>query len=56
MALDIKRELAAVDMRDKNFYNNLTDQEKKEFSPYMFMRYGSNVQGETLSKEHYLAA
>jgi len=56
MTLDIKRELAAVDMRDKDFYNNLTDQEKKEFSPYILMRYVSNVQGDTFWQEHYLEA
>lgn len=43
--LDIKRELAAVDMRDFDFYDNLSDAEKKEFSPYILMRYVSNVNG-----------
>ncbi len=44
MALDIKRELRAVDQREYNFYDNLSDQEKKEFSPYILMRYVANVQ------------
>ena len=44
--LDIKRELRAVDTKDYNFYNNLTDEERKAFSPYILMRYTSNVQGD----------
>ena len=31
MALDIKRELNGVDRKIYDFYDNLTDQEKKEF-------------------------
>jgi hypothetical protein len=42
--LDIKRELRAVDQKDYNFYDNLTDEEKKAFSPYVLMRYTANVQ------------
>jgi len=41
--LDIKRELRAVDQKDYDFYRNLTDEERKAFSPYILMRYTSNV-------------
>ena len=54
MGLDIKRELEAVDLRNYDFYDNLSDQEKKEFSPYVLMRYVSNVQGETNIQEWFL--
>jgi hypothetical protein len=54
MGLDIKRELEAVDLRNYNFYDNLSDQEKKDFSPYVLMRYVSNVQGETDIQEWFL--
>lgn len=54
MALDIKRELAAVDSRDRDFYSNLTDDERKSFSPYILMRYVSNVQGDADLQEWYL--
>jgi len=54
MALDIKRELAAVDLRNYDFYDQLTDQEKKEFSPYVLMRYISNVQGDRELQEWFL--
>lgn len=45
MALDIKRELAAVDFRDYDFYSKLTTEEKKSFSPYILMRYIASVDG-----------
>lgn len=52
--LDIKRELRAVDTRDYDFYHNLTDDEKKAFSPYILMRYTSNVQGDRDLQEWFL--
>lgn len=54
MALDIKRELGAVDSRNKDFYNNLTEQEQKEFSPFILMRYVSNVQGDKDVQEWFV--
>jgi hypothetical protein len=42
--LDIKRELNAVDQKNYDFYTNLTDEEKKAFSPYILMRYTASVQ------------
>lgn len=41
--LDIQRELRAVDQKDYDFYNRLTDEERKAFSPYILMRYTSNA-------------
>lgn len=52
--LDIKRELKAVDTRDYNFYDNLTDEEKKAFSPFILMRYTANVQGDQSLQEWFL--
>jgi hypothetical protein len=53
--LDIKRELRAVDQKDYNFYANLTDEERKVFSPYILMRYTSNVQIDDPDiQEHFL--
>jgi hypothetical protein len=42
--LDIGRELSAVNQRNHDFYKNLTDEEKKAFSPFLLMRYVSNPQ------------
>jgi hypothetical protein len=52
--LDIKRELNAVDRKVYNFYDNLTDEEKKVFSPFILMRYTSNVQGDRDIQEWFL--
>jgi hypothetical protein len=52
--LDIGRELSAVNQRNHNFYKNLTDDEKKVFSPYLLMRYVSNPQTDTESYEFVL--
>lgn len=52
--LDIKRELRAVDTKDYEFYNNLTEEERKAFSPYILMRYTSNVQGDRDIQEWFL--
>jgi hypothetical protein len=52
--LDIKRELRAVDTRDYDFYDGLSDEEKKAFSPYILMRYTSNVQGDKDLQEWFL--
>jgi hypothetical protein len=54
MALDIKRELKAVDLRDYDFYDKLPADEKKDFSPYVLMRYVANVQGDTDTAEWFL--
>lgn len=54
MALDIKKELAGVDLRDKDAYNNWTDEERKSFSPYILMRYVSNVQGDRDVQEWFI--
>lgn len=64
--LDIKRELDNVDRKNYNFYDNLSEEEKKAFSPYVLMRYTSNVDGnqdlqewfvektnETVNKDHW---
>jgi hypothetical protein len=49
--LDIKRELNAVDLKDYDFYDNLTDEEKKAFSPYILMRYSSNVEAREVQED-----
>ena len=52
--LDIKRELAAVDTRNYDFYDSLTDEEKKEFSPFVLMRFISNTTGDTDIQEWFI--
>ena len=52
--LDIGRELRAVNQRDYDFYKNLTDDEKKAFSPFILMRYVSNPQTDSETYEFVL--
>lgn len=52
--LDIGRELKGVNDRNHDFYKNLTDEEKKAFSPYILMRYVSNPQIDTETYEFVL--
>ena len=43
--LSIRNELEALDAKDRNFYDNLTEEERKKFSPYLMMRYSASVEG-----------
>lgn len=52
--LDLKSMLRAVDKRDKDWYNRLSDDDKKLFAPFIAMRYVSNVKSDTFFQEHYL--
>lgn len=52
--LDIKRELNAVDLKNYDFYQKLTEEEKKAFSPFILMRYISNVQGNSDLQEWFI--
>ena len=43
--IPLKDIMAAIDKKDRNFYNKLSDEGKKAFSAWMMMRYCSSVQG-----------
>jgi hypothetical protein len=44
--LDITRILSAVNTKNHGFYNDLTEEELKEFNPYILMRFISNPDGD----------
>ena len=48
--------MAVFDRKDRDFYNSLTDDERKKFSNYLMIRYGSSVQGSRDLQEFYLIA
>ena len=53
--LDLKSTLRAVDMRDKQFYDKMSDEDKKKYSPYMLMRYASSISSkDKFYVEHYV--
>lgn len=54
--LDIRNEMAAFDRKDRSFYDSLTDEEKKKFSTYLMLKWGSAVQGNKDLEAYYLRA
>jgi len=54
--LSINNEMAVFDRKDRKFYDSLTDDERKKFSNYLMIRYGSSVQGSKDLQEFYLIA
>lgn len=54
--LDIGTEMRAFDLKDRNFYDSLTADEKKKFSTYLMLKWGANVEGEYELQEWYLRA
>ena len=54
--LNIAYEMACFDSKDRNFFDNLTEEEKKKFSPFMMIRWGATVEGDLASQVLYLMA
>ena len=54
--LNIANEMRAFDIKDRNFYKELTDEERKKFSTFLMIRWGSSVQGSAELQQYYLLA
>lgn len=52
--LSIKNEMAQFDRKNRDFYDELDDQEKKKFSPFLMIRYGATVGGNPDLQAYYL--
>ncbi len=52
--LNIANEMRAFDSKDREFYNELTDEERKKFSNFLMIRWGSSVQGSSDLQAYYL--
>lgn len=52
--LSINNEMTQFDRKNREFYDSLTDEEKKKFSNFLMIRYGSSVQGNTMEQAVYL--
>lgn len=46
--------MAQFDLKNRQFYDELTDEERKKFSNYLMIRWGSCVQGSRDLQEFYL--
>jgi hypothetical protein len=52
--LHIKNEMSKFDNKDRDFYDSLSDEEKKKFSPYLMIRWGATVDAEYWLQAYYL--
>jgi hypothetical protein len=52
--LSIVNEMAQFDRKNRKFYDELTDDERKKFSNYLMIRWGSCVLGSRDMQEYYL--
>ena len=54
--LYIGNEMAAYDRKDRDYYDKFTDEERKQFSTYLMLRYGASVGGNKDLQAYYLMA
>lgn len=54
--LNIANEMRVFDRKDRTFYDDLTPEERKKFSTYLMIRWGSSVQGSRELQEFYVIA
>lgn len=54
--LNIHNEMACFDRKERGFYDSLTDEERKKFSNYLMIRWGSAVTGSRELQEFYVIA
>ena len=54
--LSIQNEMQQFDLKNRNFYDDLTTEERKKFSNYLMIRWGSSVEGSRDLQEFYVIA
>jgi hypothetical protein len=52
--LSIQNEMMCFDRKDRSFYSSLTDEERKKFSNFLMIRWGSSIQGSAELQHYYL--
>ena len=52
--LSIQNEMIQFDRKNRLFYDSLTDEERKKFSNYLMIRWGSSIQGSAELQGYYL--
>ena len=55
-SLEIKYEMQAYDRKDRAYYDNFTDDDRKKFSTYLMLKYGANTSGSRDLQAYYLMA
>lgn len=52
--LSIRNEMREFDLKNRNFYHDLSDEERRKFSTYLMIRWGSSVRGNRDLQEFYV--
>ena len=52
--LNIANEMKQFDLKNRSFYDELTPEERKKFSNFLMIRWGSSVQGSQELQEYYV--
>lgn len=52
--LSINNEMAQLDTKNRDFYDELNEEERKKFSTYLMLRYAASVEGGPDIQEWYL--
>lgn len=52
--LSLNNELAQLDLKNRGFYDELSDEEKKKFGTYIMLKYAASVEGDPDLQEWYL--
>jgi len=52
--LNIQNEMRALDLKQRDWYDQLEPELQRKFSPYLMIRWGSAVQGSSELQEYYL--
>ena len=54
--ISLTDQLNSLNRKNRDFYDNLDDEDKKKFSAYLMMKYAANVEGSIDLQEWYLRA
>lgn len=52
--LNIRNEMAQLDSKNRAFYDELTEEERKKFSTFLMLRWGSSVQASSELQQYYV--
>jgi len=52
--IDIQTEMHALDSKNRDFYKSLSEEDRKKFSNYMMIRWGSSVVGNSEMQSYYV--
>lgn len=54
--LDIFKMLNAIDKKDYDFYDNISDEERQGFSAFLGLKWGASISSDNLMQHFYLAS